>query len=384
MPLYLMCRRILFNINHRTIRSRWFFITILLVTIIIVILLAYRLSNIPQECLLEQNSFRKQNNINHNSSLERPVIFIGGMPRSGTTLMRAILDSHPLVRCGEETRVIPRILNMRVAWEKSNLEWSRLMAGGISEAMIDSAVRAFIYEILLNHNQYADVLCDKDPFVLKYATYISSIFSNAKFILLVRDARAVIHSVMTRKVTITGFSLLDYRQNLKVWNKGMEAMMDQCTQVGKDKCLPVYYEQLVLQPKNVIENILKFLNLTWVDSVLHHEELIGKKISLSKTEHSSDQVIKPINLDALTRWIGHIPSDVKSEIDTLAPMLKRLGYDTQSDVPTYGTPDQLVLDNMNELKKNAEFWDSKAKSYARQAPNDTRLFQNHTKHQPIL
>ncbi|CAM2703287.1 unnamed protein product [Rotaria socialis] len=354
-----MCRRILFNINHRTIRSRWFFITILLVTIIIVILLAYRLSNIPQECLLGQNSFRKQNNINHNSSLERPVIFIGGMPRSGTTLMRAILDSHPLVRCGEETRVIPRILNMRVAWEKSNLEWSRLMAGGISEAMIDSAVRAFIYEILLNHNQYADVLCDKDPFVLKYATYISSIFSNAKFILLVRDARAVIHSVMTRKVTITGFSLLDYRQNLKVWNK-------------------------VLQPKNVIENILKFLNLTWVDSVLHHEELIGKKISLSKTEHSSDQVIKPINLDALTRWIGHIPSDVKSEIDTLAPMLKRLGYDTQSDVPTYGTPDQLVLDNMNELKKNAEFWDSKAKSYARQAPNDTRLFQNHTKHQPIL
>ncbi|CAF1030647.1 unnamed protein product [Rotaria magnacalcarata] len=384
MPWYFMCRRILFNIPHRTIRSRCFFITILLVTIIIVILLAYRLSNIPQECLLEHNSFRKQNDINHNSSLERPVIFIGGMPRSGTTLMRAILDSHPLVRCGEETRVIPRLLNMRAAWEKSTLEWNRLMAGGISKAMIDSAVRAFVYEILLHHNQYADVLCDKDPFVLKYAAYISSIFSNAKFLLLIRDARAVIHSVMTRKVTITGFNLLDYRQNFKVWNKGMETMMDQCTQVGKDKCLPVYYEQLVLQPKNVIENILKFLNLTWVDSVLHHEELIGKKISLSKTEHSSDQVIKPINLDALTRWIGHIPSDVKSEIDTLAPMLKRLGYDTQSDVPTYGTPDQLVLDNMNKLKENAEFWDSKAKFYARRAPNDTRIFQNDTKHQPIL
>ena len=42
-----------------------------------------------------------------------PLIFVGGMPRSGTTLMRAMLDAHPAVRCGEETRVIPRMLQMR-------------------------------------------------------------------------------------------------------------------------------------------------------------------------------------------------------------------------------------------------------------------------------
>jgi protein-tyrosine sulfotransferase len=158
----------------------------------------------------------------------------------------------------------------------------RLIAGGISETIIDSAVRAFVYEILLQHSHYAEVLCDKDPFVIKYASYISSIFSNAKFLLLIRDARAVIHSVMTRKVTITGFSLTDYQQNLKLWNKGVETMVEQCAQIGKDKCFMVYYEQLVLQPKKTIENILKFLNLSWVDNVLHHEEFIGKKISLSK------------------------------------------------------------------------------------------------------
>merc|ERR1719476_510620 len=38
---------------------------------------------------------------------QSPLIFIGGVPRSGTTLMRAMLDAHPDVRCGEETRVVP-------------------------------------------------------------------------------------------------------------------------------------------------------------------------------------------------------------------------------------------------------------------------------------
>jgi len=95
--------------------------------------------------------------------------------------------------------------------------------------------------------------------------------------------------------------------------------------------------------------------------------------SFQRTEHSSDQVIKPINLEALTKWIGHIPNDVKKELDTLAPMLRRLGYDTVSEVPSYGVADTLVLENMNKLKENAGYWQEKMKVYARQPPNGTLM-----------
>jgi len=65
-------------------------------------------------------------------------------------------------------------------------------------------------------------------------------------------------------------------------------------------------------------------------------------------------------------------------------MIKKLGYDTKSDIPTYGVADQLVLDNMSELKQNAKFWADKAKSYARKAPDDRSLFKNNSNNQNLV
>ena len=128
------------------------------------------------------------------------IIFVGGMPRSGTTLMRVMLDAHPDVRCGEETRVIPRILGMRTQWEKSSMEKKRLEAAGVTSEVLDAAVRAFILEVIAKHGEAAPRLCNKDPFTLKSAIYLSQQFPNSKFILMIRDGRAVVHSIITRQV----------------------------------------------------------------------------------------------------------------------------------------------------------------------------------------
>lgn len=78
---------------------------------------------------------------------DTPLIFIGGFPRSGTTLMRAMLDAHNAVRCGEETRVIPRLLAMRATWSRSVKERIRLDEAGVTDQVLDSAVRAFLLEV---------------------------------------------------------------------------------------------------------------------------------------------------------------------------------------------------------------------------------------------
>lgn len=101
---------------------------------------------------------------------------------------------------------------------------------------------------------------------------------------MVRDGRATVHSIITRKVTITGFDLTSYRDCLTKWNRAVTIMHNECLSVGPSRCLMVHYEQLVLHPRVWLEKILHFLDVPWDDVVLHHEQLINRPggISLSK------------------------------------------------------------------------------------------------------
>lgn len=298
-----------------------------------------------------------------------PLIFIGGVPRSGTTLMRAMLDAHPDVRCGQETRVIPRLLQLRYHWLKSEKESLRLEQAGITKEVLDSAIAAFTLEIIARHGEPAPRLCNKDPLTIKMGTYVVELFPNAKFVFMVRDGRATVHSIISRQVTITGFDLSSYRQCLRKWNTAVEAMNEQCKKIGPSRCLRVPYEQLVLHPRSWMERVLKFLELPWNETVLHHQDYINNGISLSKVERSSDQVIKPINLEALTKWAGHIPDDVVKDMADIAPMLSVLGYNPYDNPPSYGKPDSIVADNTREIAKNKASWDQRAKELFRMSGN---------------
>lgn len=304
---------------------------------------------------------------------QMPLIFIGGVPRSGTTLMRAMLDSHPEIRCGQETRVIPRILQLRSHWIKSQKESVRLEEAGIKSEVLNSAIAQFCLEIIAKHGEAAPRLCNKDPLTLKMGTYIIELFPNAKFLFMVRDGRATVNSIISRKVTITGFDLTSHRQCMTKWNTAIETMHNQCKDIGSEQCMMVYYEQLVLHPEDSMRKILKFLDVPWNESVLHHEQFINKPngVSLSKVERSSDQVIKPVNLDALTQWVGKFPDDVVRDMADIAPMLSVLGYDAYANPPEYGKADSWVLDNTNRLKAEQKLWETKAKELLkRPAPVD--------------
>lgn len=65
-------------------------------------------------------------------------------------------------------------------------------------------------------------------------------------------------------------------------------------------------------------------------------------LTLCRVERSTDQVMKPVNTDALSKWVGNIPPDVMSDMAEIAPMLARLGYDPHANPPDYTRPEPKV------------------------------------------
>jgi len=312
--------------------------------------LFFNYSNFKSQCV---SFFEKNKNRNE------PIVFIGGFPRSGTTLMRVMLDAHPDVRCGEETRILPNILETAVTeWIFNDDVSESLLSSGITKDILDFAISAFIYEIISRHGKPAKYLCNKDPFLLKHTIYLSKLFPKSKFILMIRDARGSINSILKRNIRISNFKKDNLIQSFVFWNNAVETMYSECVSIGIDRCLPVYYEKLVLKPGDEMKRILNFLDIPWDKAVLSHEKYIGEKISLSKSEKSSDQVIKPVNLLALNEWQENEDIlNLLDKLDTFAPMLKKLGYDSKSNSTNYGEADLKVISDTLNIKENKQYWD---------------------------
>ena len=100
-------------------------------------------------------------------------------------------------------------------------------------------------------------------------------------------------------------------------------MHSNCNAVGLQHCLPVYYENLVKNPKIEIEKVLNFLAIPWSDRVLNHEKYLRNRLY-------KKEFYKPINTNSLSKWIGNLPEAVLSKLKTISPMLIKLGYNFTS------------------------------------------------------
>lgn len=110
-------------------------------------------------------------------------------------------------------------------------------------------------------------------------------------------------SLVTHKVTIAGFKPSSYHDCLTKWSRPSRRCMPQAWR-RQGQVPAMSYEQLVLYPSRSLKLIL------CSNSILYQDHLICKPCGPSPRSSSTDQVLKPVNLEALSKWTGHIPGDV--------------------------------------------------------------------------
>jgi hypothetical protein len=262
--------------------------------------------------------------------METQPIFIIGSPRSGTTLVRVILDSHPNICCGPETHLIKTLQILHADIEK---KWHMLKPYGSSHEKINKKIsnilEAFTGEYKKQKNKAR--WAEKTPDNIFRAEFINTIFPSCQFINVIRDGRDVVCSYKKRWGRLTLFKAIS------TWNKAIELTYHYRTLFPKDRYLEVYYEELVSNPEKITKEIMIFLNEKWTKDLLSHQkakhdywfnkENGEKSLELKEKQPKRHSPSKPIFTSSSGKWKKELNLYEKSIVNLLMKdNLKNLGY----------------------------------------------------------
>ena len=202
----------------------------------------------------------------------RAPVFILTCSRSGSTLLRFILDTHPDLACPPETSFTGAALHMLRSWdvlERAGAGRARLAED--QAALPEEALDAVRWAVDLAYGRYLarrgkPRWCDKSLDNVINTSILTALYPEARFICLYRHCMDVIASgIEMCPWGLSGFGFTPYAaQNpgnsvaaiASYWSDCTQAILD-FEQRQPDRCHRVRYEDLVTDAEHVAQgNIL--------------------------------------------------------------------------------------------------------------------------------
>ncbi len=202
-------------------------------------------------------------------------IFVLGAPRSGTTLSKLILTSHPyLIGPGYETAFFTYrdIFSFRFKGiKRQKMDDLRQNCHDIVEFF-----DVFTHEILSQHPE-AKYYVEKTPQHVLQLAFLTKYFPNSKFIHMVRDGRDGYCSAKYHKNVVQGS---DVKRYAKYWRKCLNSRIKLGDQ---DNILDVKYEALASDPETTIKGMMSFIGETYHPQQLQPGKYSNNAITKIKT-----------------------------------------------------------------------------------------------------
>jgi len=186
-------------------------------------------------------------------------VFVIGSPRSGTTLLRLILDSHPRISCGEETHFL-RDLEAIVG-----RNWELVATYGLPRDWWLERIRAlyadFQAEVLARSGKAR--WAEKDPTYTLHLPFVEELFPDALYVHLLRDGHDVVASFRDR----WGYTSAA-RAARTEWARYVTAARDLGQRLPDKRFLELRYEELVRDPEAQARRLFAFIGEGWDPAVI--------------------------------------------------------------------------------------------------------------------
>ena len=225
------------------------------------------------------------------------LIFILGMPRSGTSLVEQIITSHSNVFGGGELPILSNIIKNNFINEDGLLNESLNI--NLQEPLFLNKLKNEYINFINNFNFKEKYITDKAPLNFRWIGFIKMILPSAKIIHCSRDPKNNCLS-MFKNLFEGGLNFTYDQQDLVSYYKKYQMLMNFWGDKYGNTILDVNYENLIRNNVQEIERIIKFCEINWENNCLNFH----KNKTPIKTM-SSAQARSPIyksSLDSFNRF----------------------------------------------------------------------------------
>ena len=221
------------------------------------------------------------------------MIFVLGLPRSGSTLVEQILSSHSQVTSVGESELLAKVFQ--------NIIDDKNLIQNSNYSLTENEILMYADQYLkavedISEDKKANIIIDKMPTNFRLIGLIKLLLPEAKIVHTIRNPKDNCFSIYS---TLFGFghyysyNLNDisayfnaYKQLMNDWNKNLgEVYYD------------LSYEKLVSNFDNEVKKLLKYCNINFEDKILRFYE----NESVVKTA-SKSQVREKIYSRSVDRW----------------------------------------------------------------------------------
>lgn len=238
--------------------------------------------------------FDNNNQLKQIEPSDQKMIFIIGMPRSGTTLIEQILSSHEKIYGAGELEFLTEIINEKI-FNNNLSDIPKKFTK--SEFSIFNEIQYEYLNNIKNFKKKSEYIIDKAPLNFRWVGFLNFIFPNSKIIHCKRNGMDICWSNFKNYFSSRTVAYSYNQKTLgKYYNLYID-LMNYWNHKFPKKIFNISYENLIENKDAEIKKLIKFCELDWDPNCLKFHQ--NKK---SVSTASLAQVRQPIYKSSIKSW----------------------------------------------------------------------------------